>query len=172
MLLANPPASISPQVMDILKTDPNYVPALMVEGAADEQKSGASGAIKIYQKVLGIYPDFIPAKKRLAILYSEQPSHDRKAYDLAVNVWEASPGDPQVAKALGILSYQQGEYTRAQRLLQENAGADAQALYCLGMAEYQLKQKTESRKTLLRVVKMPLPNDLLDAAKKALAEMK
>ena len=67
-------------------------------------------------------------------------SNDKKAYELAAKAREALPDDPDLAKALGIVTYRQGDYARAVNLLKEsnrNRGGDAQLMYYLGMAQFQ-----------------------------------
>ena len=70
-LYANPSQAMAAasRVEQILRADAGYVPALMVMGAIDEQKADVGAAKQDYEKVLSQYPDFVPAEKRLAILY-------------------------------------------------------------------------------------------------------
>ncbi|HZQ45436.1 MAG TPA: tetratricopeptide repeat protein, partial [Verrucomicrobiae bacterium] len=158
-LSANPSQAMASasQIEQIVKADGGYVPALMVMAAINEQKAGGGTAKQIYEKVLSKYPDFVPAEKRLAMLYAEDAGNDKKAYELAVKVREALPDDPEIAKALGIIIFRQGDYARAASLLMESdrkKSGDAQLMYYLGMAQYQLKQLTESKLTLQRALDM------------------
>jgi tetratricopeptide (TPR) repeat protein len=54
------------QVDQILSVSPGYVPALMVKAALALQKSDTATARQTYAQVLKIYPDFAPARKKLA----------------------------------------------------------------------------------------------------------
>jgi tetratricopeptide (TPR) repeat protein len=178
-LAGNPsqaPASAS-QIGEILKAEPNYVPALMVQAVINEQKNDAATARQVYQKVLGQYPDFAPAQKRLAILSAENPGggNDPQAYDSATKARAAYPDDPEVAKALGIIIYRQGDFTRAENLLQESAGqrsSDAEVFYYLGMAEYQLKKPAVSKSNLQQALTLNLSGAFAADAKKVLLELK
>jgi tetratricopeptide (TPR) repeat protein len=169
-------AASSSRIQDILKSQPDYVPALMVMGAIEDQKPDIRAAEQVYEKVLSLYPDFGPAKRRLAILYAgDQPVDNQKALQLAMQAREAFPDDSELAKALGILAYRQGDYTRSSKLLQESANklnGDAKVFYYLGMDQYRLKQRTESKRSLQRALDLSLPGELASEARRVLAELK
>jgi predicted Zn-dependent protease len=57
-----------PEVQKILKTQPDYVPALMAQAAIQLQRNDAKAAVDVYLQVLRQYPDFAPAQKRLAAI--------------------------------------------------------------------------------------------------------
>ena len=104
------------QVEDILKSSPDYVPALMVRAVIAEQKSDLATAGQTYEAVLNHYPDFTPAQRQLVLLYARDPKNDAKTYPLAVKVHQAAPGDPEIAKALGLLIvFRQGDYSPRRR---------------------------------------------------------
>ena len=166
----------SSRVQDLLKSQPDYVPALMVMGAIEDQKADIRMAEQVYEKVLSLYPDFGPAKRQLAILYAaDQPADNQKVLQLAMQAREAFPGDPDVAKALGIMAYRQGDYARSSALLQESASkrtTDAKVFYYLGMAQYRLKQPSESKQSLQRALDLNLEAGLAVDARRTLAELK
>jgi tetratricopeptide (TPR) repeat protein len=174
---SSPSPAMASQAGEILKSEPNYVPALMTQAAINEQKNDAAAAQQVYQKVLGQYPDFAPAQKRLAILSAENPGggNDPQAYDYATKARAAFPDDPQVAKALGIIVYRQGDFSRAEKLLQESAAqrvTDPEVFYYLGMAEYQLKKSTECKKNLQQALTLNLSSVFAADVKKVLLELK
>ncbi len=176
-LSANPSqaTAAASRIEQILKADAGYVPALMVMGVIDEQKADAAAAKQAYEKVLAQYPDFVPAEKRLAILLTEDSSNDKRAYELAMRAREALPGDFELTRALGIIVYRQGDYARAVNLLKESnrdRNGDAQLMYYLGMAQYQLKQLAESKSTLQRALDMNPPAQLADEARRVLGQLK
>jgi tetratricopeptide (TPR) repeat protein len=176
--LANNPSqaeTASPQVEAILKSEPDYVPALMALAGINEQKNDVSSAKNTYEKILSRYPDFTPAQKRLAILCAENADNDPQAYESATKARAALPDDPEVAKALGIIFYLQGDYTRAERLLKESANArntDPEILYYLGMAQYHLKKTTECKNNLQQALNLKLPARFTQEAKRVLVELK
>jgi len=164
-----------PQVEAILKSVPDYVPALMVKAAIAEQKPDLATAAQTYEGALKHYPDFAPAQKRLAILYAKDPKNDAKTYPLAVKARDAFPTDPEVARTLGIIVYRQGDYPRAATLLQESARqrtSDAELMYYLGMAQYRLKHNAESKTALQRALDLNLSGVPATEAKRVLAELK
>lgn len=177
--LANDPAQAaasSSRVQDILKSQPDYVPALMVMGAIDNQRLDSRAAEQVYEKVLSLYPDFGPAKRQLAILYAaDQPVDNQKALQLAMQARETFPQDPEVAKALGIMMYRQGNYTRAVGLLKESASkltTDATLMYYLGMAQYRNNEQADSKLSLQRALELNLNHELSSTAKQTLAGLK
>ena len=88
---------------------------------------------------------------------------------------EALPDDADVAKTLGIVVYQRGDYKRAAQLLQESSEkrtADAELYYYLGMARYQLKEKSESKRALRQAVELNASPRFIEEARKVLAELK
>lgn len=159
----------------VLKTDAANVPALMVLAAIYDQKHDGSAALETYNKVLGRYPDFTPAKKRLAILYAANASDNQRAFDLAVKAREDFPDDSELAKAFGVILYRQKDFARATKVLEESAAQradDAEVMYYLGMARYGLKQRAGSKQALQRALDMKLGPDLAPDAKKTLADLK
>ena len=130
-------AAARSQVEQKLKTDPKYVPALMAAAALDVQAGTKKEAVVRYERVLEQFPDFAPAQKQLALIYSEDAAQKAAAYDLAMKARKGLPTDPEVVQILGQLSYGKKDYARAVQLLQESARKrplDAKGLYFLGMA--------------------------------------
>ena len=176
-LSSNPDDAVAAtaKIEQALKANPDDVPALMAMAAISEKKLDASAAKKTYNKVLSLFPDFIPAKRCLAILYAANPEDDQKAYDLAMKARQALPDDAEVAKALGIITYRQGDAARAASLLQESASKladDPLLTYYLGMSQFQLKRTAESKKTLQRALELHLTGDLAGKARETIAGIK
>ena len=174
-LAENPAPAAADQVEQIIKNNPGDVPALMARAALSEQKSDAGSAMLAYEKVLSVFPDFYPAKKRLVIYYAAHPGEDKKAADLAVKAREALPNDPELAKAFGLIVYRMGDYAKAVALLRESAGPgtqDAELMYYLGAAQFRLKQPADSRRSLQRALELNLRPDLATDARRILQELK
>jgi tetratricopeptide (TPR) repeat protein len=144
--------------------------ALIQEGQGDFKQ-----AAQIYEQILDRYKYFTPANRKLGLLYFAHLGNDQKAYDLLSKASQSFPQDPDVAKALGILAYRKGSYAQAVDLLKKSAvsrKADAELLYYLGMAQYNLKSKTESKASLQQAVSLNLQTKLADDARRVLAELK
>jgi tetratricopeptide (TPR) repeat protein len=168
-------AALEPEVQNLLKADPHYVPALMAQASIEVQKSDSKKAIVTYSEILQRFPDFAPAQKRLAVLYLEDPAALDKAYEFAVKARKTLPNDPELARSLGEISYQRKEYPRAVQLLQESARTnplDAKALYYLGVSQLQIKQKPQAKEALERALAAGLQEPLASEAKRLLAEPK
>ncbi len=168
-------AAAADRIDAALKADPADVPALMAKAAADEQRADLASARRGYGLALARYPDFVPAKRRLAILDAESGSDQQKIYDWALSARQAYPGDADVAKALGIISYRRGEFARAEPLLRESLvarTADAELMYYLGMAQDRMQQRARAKETLQRALALNLRSDLAQEARRALAAQK
>ncbi|HEX4665283.1 MAG TPA: tetratricopeptide repeat protein [Chthoniobacterales bacterium] len=155
-----------------LKTDPNYVPALMAMAALDLQNGNKAAALDRYQRVLQRLPDFAPAQKQEALLYAEDPAHAAEAFDLASAARKSLPDDPEVAQLFGQLNYQKKEYARAIQLLQESGRKKplgAVGLYYLGASQLAANQKQAGRQNLDRALAEGLKEPLAGEAKRALA---
>ena len=176
-LAANPSQAVAveSQVGQILKSDPSYVPALVVMAAINEQKSDLKAAKQTYEKVLARFPDFALAKKRLAILSAEDPGDNHNIYEMAIRAREAFPEDAELGKALGIIIYKRGDCRTAANLLKESANKrpdDAKAVFYLGMCQYSLKKPDESRQSLQRALELNLPAELAAEARRVLLTIK
>src|SRR5262249_23803488 len=103
---ANPAART--ELQNYLREEPND-PAALVRLAALQQREGAADeAIKAYEKIVTDFPLYAPATRQLALLYAQRASNDPKAYETATKARQAYPDDPDIAKALGILTYRRG----------------------------------------------------------------
>ncbi len=167
--------TLEPEIQKLLKADPNYVPALAVRAAIEEQRGEAKTAIATYTAILKVYPHFAPAQKRLANLYLDDPTALDTAYQFAVEARKALPDDPEPARTLGEISYQRKDYSRALQLLQESARAtplDAKGSYYLGAVQWQLNQKPQATEALQRALAAGLQEPFASEAKRLLAEAK
>ena len=154
-----------------LKTDPANVAALIAKAALAESARNVDAARQDYEKALALFPEFTPAKKQLAILYAEKSIDDKKGIELGTAAREMFPSDADLARALGIMAYRTGNFSRAVSLLQESAGTratDAELMYTLGMAQRQTKDSAGSAKSLQKALDLGLKGD---AAKEVRALM-
>jgi len=162
------------EIQKTLRSNPEYVPALMAQAALDTQRGETKPAAEMYNNILRQLPDFAPAQKRLAMLYAQGPSTVAAAYDLAAKARKTLPDDPQLAELLGRLSYEKKEYPRAIQLLEESARKrplDADSLFCLGMSQLQTRQKAEAQGILNRALLAGLQDPQAAEAKRALADL-
>jgi Flp pilus assembly protein TadD len=162
------------QVQQELKSNPDYVPALMAKATLDAQHSQIKPAMETYVEILRRFPDFAPAQKRLAALYVQGPSTVAAAYNLATKARKTLPDDPELAELLGRLSYEKKEYPRAIQLLQESARKrplDADSLFYLGMSQLQARQKAEAQGVLNQALVAGLQEPRASEAKRALADL-
>jgi Flp pilus assembly protein TadD len=154
---------------------PTDVAALMAAGALSEQKRDLAAATSHYEKAVEQFPDFNPAKRRLAIIYAATQGDNKKALDFAMKARSAFPDDQALAKALGIILYRGNEFSRALVPLRESANKnpdDAELTYYLGMTQFRLNDRTAAKKSLERAVSLKLDPKLAAEVQKTLAEIK
>jgi len=163
------------QALEVLKADPNYLPAIMVSARSQEQQGNRAVAQQMYEKVLAANPLFTPAVRELALLLARNHTQDQKTYDLLVKARQAFPEDSEVARALGLLAYQRKDDTRAAQLLEQCAQSrkdDPELRYYLGMAHFRLKHRIEAKASLEQALAMNVPTKLATEARRVLAELK
>ncbi|MGO8697136.1 MAG: tetratricopeptide repeat protein [Limisphaerales bacterium] len=167
--------AVAAEAQTILQKQPNYLPALMISALLRQQQGSPKEAASIYEQILNSYPQFAPAMRQLAVLYTETGENDAKAYDLAEKARSSRPDDPGLRRALGILAFRRGDATMSKKLLQESQPQftnDGALLYYLGMDYYKLKQRNESKDTLQRALHLNLPDKMAGDARQVLAELK
>ncbi len=169
-----PQPATADRIQETLRNNPQSVPALMALAALSESNGDNSTARRSYEQVLEVFPDFAPAQKALTILYAADPANASKAAALASKARQAYPSDAKLAKAYGVIVYQQRDFARAALLLQESISGgdrDAEGLYYLGMAQFQLQQKSDSRQSLQQALALGLRAPLAAEARKSLASL-
>ena len=107
---------IAKELENYIREQPNDPEALLRLGQVQEREGALDQAIKTYQKIIDVDPQFAPATRRLALLYGQRPSDEAKSYDLASKARQAYPGDPEIARVLGILNYRRGFYPQSAEL--------------------------------------------------------
>jgi tetratricopeptide (TPR) repeat protein len=167
--------ALAGETQTLLQKQPNYLPALMVSALLRQQQNSPKEAATIYEQIVNLYPQFTPAMRQLAILYTESGDNDAKAYELAEKARATQPEDLSLQRALGILYFRRGDADRSKQLLQNCQGQftnDSALLYYLGMDYYKLKERNDSKKTLQQALEIKLPDKLAGEAQRVLAELK
>ena len=169
------PAVDSNKLADILKTSPEYLPALAVQAVAAERSGEAGNAAVSCEKILVHYPDFAPAQRSLALLYAHDPAKRDRAYDLAIQARNFYTDDLPLTKATGIILFAKGDYQRAAGLLKQCSARlekDPEVFYYLGSAQFQNKDRAASKASLQRALGLNLSGKPAESARQMLAEMK
>jgi tetratricopeptide (TPR) repeat protein len=167
-------AVAEPDVQKILKTQPDYVPALMAQAAIQLQRNDTKRAAGIYLQVLREYPEFAQAQKRLAAIYADNPSDVANAYELAMKARKTLPDDPELARTLAELNFKRKEFAYAIQLFQQSAANQPlppEDLFYLGAAQLQTKQDAKGRETLERALAAGLQDPLAQEARQRIAEL-
>jgi predicted Zn-dependent protease len=167
--------AVAPQLEAILKASPNYIPALMVNELLQQEKGNFPDARKTLDHVLSLNPLFVPATRDLALLCFDRFPDDSRTADLAAKARDAFPDDPNLAKVLGVVAYRRANYSAAAQYLKQSLPTrknDGELLYYLGMAQYQLKAKAESKAALQQALALNIQAKLAGEARRVLAELK
>jgi putative PEP-CTERM system TPR-repeat lipoprotein len=174
LLAIDPPTADAKDRADLeefLKARPRDPAALARLAALRARDGNPDQAIKIYDNILVDDPLYAPAVRQLALIYAEHAPDAARTYDVASQAREAYPGDAEIAKLFGILSYRRGFYPRALELLSDASAKlknDAELLYYLGAADYEAKHLEDCKTALQRAVRLSLPDDLAESAKRIL----
>jgi tetratricopeptide (TPR) repeat protein len=161
-----------PEIEATLKSQPDYVPALMAQAATFMQRHDSGAAANIYSKLLEKYPDFALAQKRLAAIYANNSDSLSKAYDLAMKARKVLPDDPDLARTLARISFERSDFPYSAQLFEQSAAKEPLAtedLYYLGVAQMQSRQESKGRDSLQRALSAGLKDPLAQDAKKRLA---
>jgi tetratricopeptide (TPR) repeat protein len=164
-----------PQVQQLLKAKPDYAPALMVAGLIHEQRGRIQEARQAYETLLARNPQFAPARKQLARLYTDYLNDHQKAFEQASKARETLPEDPELAKLLGKIAYRRADYQNAARFLQDSSQKqpnDTEMLYFLGMTRYNLKETNETKQALGRALALNPDASFAPEAREILARLK
>lgn len=155
-----------------LAKSPDHVPALMARGRMQE-KAGENPA-ETYRKVLGVYPQFDPARIGLARILLDDPSQIEAAEKLATEARERLANDPELGAILAIINFRRDRFDVAAQLLRElsvKRPLSGRELFALGMSQSATKQPEEAKKSLAEALKTELPEADAAKAKAALAEI-
>jgi tetratricopeptide (TPR) repeat protein len=160
----------------VLKQKPNWLPALVASAALAERTQAVESTIQDYERILRMAPEFSPARRRLALLYSSNSLNDKRTLELGIKARETFPTDPDLARAVGMAAYRLRDFSRAASLLQEAANQraqDADVHFYLGMARYELKQTGQAKQSLEHALSLNRLNpEATGQAQKALAALK
>lgn len=161
------------EVQQALKARPNLLPALVVAALIQEQSGNVPEAKEAFEKILVANPQFAPARKQLAEIYTDQ-GDQQKAQEQATKAREVLTDDPELTKILGKIAYRRGDFPGAILFLRESSlkrPEDGELFYFLGMAQNQRKAKEESKLALQRALTLSPGAAFVSEAKKALAEL-
>lgn len=160
-------------VEPLLRENPRYVPALMAQATSLEAVS-ADKAVPILESVLIIYPNFTPAQKSLARIYSGREEKLVRAEELVRKARKTLPDDSDLSGVMARIKFMQRDYMEARRLLENVSGQrDLQVdeAYTLGMSLGELGEKEKARKWLERAIKGDLGESRTTQARAMLAKV-
>jgi tetratricopeptide (TPR) repeat protein len=157
----------------LLQANPKYLPALMLSAFSDERSNNPAKARQTYEAILKQNPQFAPAMKRLAFLSAG--ADDKKAFELGSKAKVMLPEDRDLPRFLGMTAFRLADYPTSIPFLSQSvslAPNDADVLYHLGLAHYQLKHSKDSKDALRRALTLDQKNKLAPEAQQILAQLK
>ena len=131
------------------------VPALLQLAMLREKLGQFAAARDSYEKLLTVAPNSVVALNNLAVLYAEHFGDLDKADELAKKAIQITQNEPHTDDTLGWIFFKKGDYTGAQRLLQQSVAklpGQPDIEFHLGMANYMLGQDEIARTALQKVV--------------------
>lgn len=155
-----------------LATPPRSLPTLFLSALLENSLAHYPAAAQAALTLLTHYPDFTPASKLLASLYADHLNEPAKAQTLAAKARLLTPEDPDLAKILGKVAYQQSDFPTASLYLTEASlklPNDPDLLYHLGLALHQQKSLPDSTQILSKALALDPASPLAPQAKKILA---
>ncbi len=158
------------------KAAPRSPWVLWADGKLAEKAGDAAKARAAYEQLLAAYPEHQMGQQRLAVLWAGATDADAKrTLEYATKSRERFPDDPEVAKALGVVLFRQGNFNRAATLLGEAAQKrekDADVQRYLGLALRQVKRPGEARRALEKALELKLAGEPAEEVRRALEEIK
>jgi Flp pilus assembly protein TadD len=149
---------------------------LWADGKLAEKAGDAAKARTAYEQLLAAYPEHQMGQQRLAVLWAGATDPDAKrTLEYATKSRERFPDDPEVAKALGVVLFRQGNFNRAATLLGEAAQKrekDADVQRYLGLALRQVKRPGEARRALEKALELKLAGEPAEEVRRTLEEIK
>jgi tetratricopeptide (TPR) repeat protein len=168
-------AAAEGNILATLKADQAHVPALMAQAGLNRQRGNAKPAIQAYENILQRFPGFTPANRELALVLAADPENQDQALKCALKAREAFPDDMELARVLGILSFQKKDYPYARTLLERVVAArpnDSEVFFRLGLTHLQLKDKPRGKQALERALALNLQGENQKIAQAELARLK
>lgn len=111
---------------ELVQADPYNVGALLRLGMLEERASQSDAARQVYERILGIDGDSVPALNNLAMLLSGTPGGSQRAVELARRAYATASNDVRIADTLGwalVQTTSDDDRREAVRLLEQSSGA-------------------------------------------------
>ncbi len=90
-------SAITARIEPALRSQPDYLPAIVAQAAAQAASGHSAKAIARYEEVLRRYPDFAPAQRDLAALLAANRDTLDRASELLARARQSLGDDPRLA---------------------------------------------------------------------------
>ncbi|MEI6166067.1 MAG: tetratricopeptide repeat protein [bacterium] len=139
------------RLSEALQKAPHDPACLMLSALLRTHQFQFQTAADLYEELIKIRPDFIPALNNLACLYADNLNQLEKGRNLAMRARDIAPHDPYAADTLGWILFRSGDTRWAASLLQESAEAlptEGEVLYHLARTQLAMGREAAARDTL------------------------
>ncbi|HYG22131.1 MAG TPA: tetratricopeptide repeat protein [Verrucomicrobiae bacterium] len=134
-----------------VRQQPSDLVTLIKLGELYQHAGATTKAVALYEDALQKNPRNPSLMKPLALLYAANPDSRDKAVNLLKETYKVSPGDAQVAAALGREVFRSGDHPWALSLLQQASQRlprDSQVLYDLAWAQLSVGRVANAETTM------------------------
>lgn len=170
------PVPLSAEAKQLLAaTQPGELLADYLKARSRAVEGDADGAVSGLDELLKKYPQFLPAKRTLAMMLADRPDGADRAEKLAREVRQVDVNDPEMAKVLGQVAFSRKDYRYAGDMLQEasrNLGSDGELFLLLGRSRAETKQVADARQAINKALSLQLTDAQKRAAQKLLQQLK
>jgi putative PEP-CTERM system TPR-repeat lipoprotein len=131
----------------VMEKSPRFYPAIFALGTIQEEAGNKREALKLYEQVLQIENNFVPALNNLAYLHAENFGNPEEGLKLALQAFRKEPNKPEIMDTLGFLLLRNGRAGEALPLLEKASGLlpDSPTIqYHLGLTYKELGEREKA----------------------------
>ncbi len=154
--------------------DPKYIPALLSIGMTYQRMGENKNAIKMYERLLSVSNNFVPALNNIAWLYAEEGKKFEDALSYAKKAVSLKPADSQIIDTLGWVYLKKQQYNDAVKTFQKAVNLspkDPILRYHLGFAYSKAGDKAKAKEELNNALKLSATFAGAEEAKKLLKKL-
>lgn len=132
-------------------------------------------AVAGLESILNLYPQFTPAKRSLATIFSSRSDSTTQAEKLAREVREVQPHDAEMARVIGVAALVRQDFRYAADLFHEASRAlpkEVELLILLGQAHAQSDQVAAARQAFNQALTLPLSAAQKQTVQESLEKLK
>lgn len=162
------------EYQDIVKRNPQYIPAIFALGTEYDLMGKKKEAVKKYNEILTKSENYVPALNNLAYLYADGHGSKEEALTYAIKAFGFAPNNAGVMDTLGYVLLKNGRKDDSIKVLEKAVALipnNPSVHYHLALAYKESGKRDEAKKHLKEAIaKGDFPE--IDMAKKLLEQIK